>query len=200
MTHNATIPKVLLVVGVVLLIAPALLPIQPVLVHDTGKGSVENASVISERGYTIVAYENLSERGQQLYVQTLRNGGEYSVPVGDGAPEFTYPTPGELGEIRDYRERETLETIVIERPMNGELPPPDEPLHAAEHVKERYERNNWTAPSEAEIRREIGRYDLMTTRTSSPPLQEPTSLARIVAAGLGVIAIGTGGYLGSKPR
>ena len=200
MAQNTTLPKALLVVGIALLIAPALFPIQPVLVHDTRQDSVENASRIREQGYTIVTYENMSERGQQLYVQTLRSGGEYSVPMGEGATEFSYPTSGELDEVEDYRDRIALQGIAIERPANNDLPPPDEPIHAAEHVKERYERNNLTAPSEEEIRRQIGRYDLMTTRTASPPLEEPTSLARLVAAGLGVLALGIGGYLQSKPR
>ena len=200
MTQNTTLSNALLVVGIALLIAPALFPIQPVLVHDTRQGSMGNASQIREQGYTIIPYENMSERGQRLYVQTLRNDGEYSVPMGEGAPEFTYPTPGELGEVEDYRDRVALQGIAIERPADGTLPPPDEPLRAAEHVKERYERNNQTAPSEKETRRQIGRYDIMTTRTASPPLEEPTSLARLLAAAFGVLALGIGGYLRSKPH
>ena len=200
MTRNTTISNVLLVVGLALLIAPALFPIQPILVHDTRPGTIDNASQIREQGYRIIAYENLSDRGQQLYVQTLGHGGEYSVPLGEGAPEFNYPTPSELGSVSDYRNRTALQGVAIERSAKSDLPPADEPLQAAESVQRRYERNNQTAPSQKEIRRQIGRYDLMTTRTASPPLEEPTSLARVVVAALGVLALGIGGYLRSKPR
>ena len=199
-SRNSTLSTALLVVGVGLLLAPALFPIPPVLIHDTGPESLENASEMRASGYTVVAYENLSERGQRLYVRTLRNDGEYRVPVGEGAPDFPYPAPAELGDADGYRERAAMQGVVVERPPDGDLPPPDEPVEAAEHVRERYERTDRTPPAEAALRRRIGRYDVMTTRTGSPPIDHPRSLARVVAAALGVVALGTGGYLRSKPR
>ena len=200
MTRTSTASTVLLVAGIVLLTAPALFPIQPVLVHDATPGTVENASAIRADGYSIVAYENLSERGRELYVRTLRNGGEYSVPAGEGAPDFSYPTSGELGDADGYRERTALEGVAVERPPDADLPPPAEPLDAAEHLRERFEATNRTAPSQSELRRRIARYDLLTTRTDRPPLRDPASLARLVAAAAGVLALGVGGYLRSKPR
>ena len=199
MTHKSILSTVLLVAGLVLLIAPTLVPIQPTLVHDTTRGTIGNASEISADGYEIVAYENLSDRGQELYVQTLRSGGTYSVPVGEGAPEFRYPTAGELGETESYQERNALQAVVIERPVASDLPPPDEDVAMAEQILEHNQRANESGVSEAELRRQIGRYDLMTTRTARPPLQEPASLAHLGIAVLGVLAIGTGGYFRSKP-
>ena len=199
MTHKSILSTVLLVAGVVLLIAPALVPIQPTLVHDTTRGTIGNASEIRERGYDIVAYENLSDRGQELYVQTLRSGGTYSVPVGEGAPDFRYSTPGELGAAESYQERNALQNIVIERPSESDLPPPDEDVEAVEQILEHRQRANESEISEAELRRQIGRYDLMMTQTARPPLQDPVSFAHLAVAALGVLAIGTGGYLRSKP-
>ena len=199
MTHKSTLSTVLLVAGLVLLIAPALMPIQPTLVHDTTRDTIENASEISGDGYEIIAYENLSDRGQELYVQTLRSGGTYSVPVGEGAPEFRYSTAGELGEAESYHERNALQGVVIERPVAGDLPPPDEDVTMAEQILEHNQRANESGMSEAELRRQIGRYDLMTTRTARPPLRDPASLAHLGIAVLGVLAIGTGGYFRSKP-
>ena len=199
MTRKSILSTVLLVAGIVLLIAPALVPIQPTLVHDTTRGTIGNASEIRADGYDIVAYENLSDRGQELYVQTLRSDGTYSVSVGEGAPDFRYPSPGELGEVENYRERNALQGVVIERPLESDLPPPDEDVDAAEQILEHRQRTNESEVSEAELRRQIERYDLMMTRTARPPLQEPASLAHLGVAALGVLAFGTGGYLRSKP-
>ena len=199
MTRKSILSTVLLVAGLVLLIAPALVPIQPTLVHDTTRGTIENASEITGDGYEIIAYENLSDRGQELYVQTLRSGGTYSVPVGEGAPEFRYSTAGELGKAESYQERNALQGVVIERPVAGDLPPPDEDVTMAEQILEHNQRANESGLSEAELRRQIGRYDLVTTRTARPPLRDPASLAHVGIAVLGVLAIGTGGYFRSKP-
>ncbi|MBV0923430.1 hypothetical protein KTS45_04385 [Halomicroarcula limicola] len=208
MNRRDTLGNALLVLGVVALIGPALFPVQPVLYHDTGDGSPANESQLREQGYRIVAYENLSERGQRLYVETLRAGGEYTVPVGEGAPEFSYPDSERLGEMEDYDERRRLTTVVIERPPEAGLPPADEPLRAAEYSlrRERRERNEEgervETPSEAAVeerQRAIARYDLVTTRTDKPPLTATPQLLRIVPALLGIFAIGTGGYLRSSP-
>lgn len=200
MTRTPALSTVLLGLGVVLLVTPALFPIQPVLYHDSRRGTVDNRSVIEERGFEIVAYENLSERGQELYVLTLENDGRYSVPLDEGAPDFAYPTDGDLGEFRDYDDRRALEHVVIERPPDADLPPPDEQVEAAEHIRERaIERGSEDPPSLEEARRQIARFDMMRTRTDNPPLDEPKSLARLVSAILGVVAIATGGYQRSRP-
>ncbi|MBX0293594.1 hypothetical protein [Haloarcula nitratireducens] len=208
MTRRDTLGSALLVLGVVALLGPALFPVQPVLYHDTGYGSPENESQLREQGYRIVAYENLSERGRHLYVETLRSGGEHTVPVGEGAPAFSYPDSERLGEIEDYAERRRLTTVVIERPPEADLPPADEPLGAAEHSlrRERREANEEgervETPGEAAVeerQRAIARYDLVTTRTDEPPLTATPQLLRIAPALLGILAIGTGGYLRSSP-
>jgi hypothetical protein len=200
MTRQFTRSSALLGLGVVLLVAPALFPIQPVLYHDTGPRTLDNRTQLQEQGYEIITYENLSDRGQELYVQTLRNGGEYTVPLGEGAADFAYPTAGDLGNVSDYRERNALRSVVIERSANTDLPPPDEPVEAAEHRKERAEeRGTEDNMSVEEHRQMIARYDVMTTRTDHPPLTTPTPLARLLSTVLGVLALATGGYLRSLP-
>lgn len=134
---TTTLPRVLVVLGVVLLVAPALVPVQPVLYHDTRPGTVDNRSQLEARGYEVVAYGNLSQRGQDLYVRALQERGEYTVPVGQGAPEFPYRSPAEIRESRDYRDRQARTTIVVERPPDAQLPPADEPVYRAEHMQER---------------------------------------------------------------
>lgn len=213
MRRDVPLSSALLGLGIALLIAPVLLPIQPVLYHDTDPGTMANRTTLEDRGYEIIAYENLSARGQALYVQTLRSDGEYTVPLDEGAPEFAYPTAGELGALDDYRERERRQTIIIERPPEASLPPPGEPVEAAEHrVRDREERrkernengataaNRTTAgPTVGELRQQIGRYDQMTTRTDRPPLTALSSLLRLGSVVGGILAIGIGGYVHSKP-
>jgi len=186
----------LVALGVVLLIVPSLAPVQQVLYHDTAPGTTGNETMLERQGYTVIEYENLSEQGQELYVQALRNGGRTTVPVGQGASDFAYPTTAELAEYEDYREREQAQSVVIERPANGDLPQPDEPLRAAEYRVE--ENGEGPTPSEAEmqeLRNQIGRYDVISTRTGEPPLGGSQHLLRLVALLAGVVAIGTGGYL-----
>lgn len=203
----------LVVVGVALLVAPALVPVQPVLSHDTGPGAMANASQLEAEGYTIVAYGNLSERGQELYVRTLRNGGQYRVPLGEGAEEFTYPTYEELGEIEGYEERRALRSIVVERPPDADLPPADEPVERVEELAERREERRERAaeageatpepdpdrPSLDERRQQTARYDVVSTETAPPPLTATGSLLRLLSACVGIVAVGVGGYRRSLP-
>lgn len=217
---RTTLTRALVLLGVVLLVAPALLPVQPVLYHDTRRGTVDDRADLEAQGYEVVAYENLSARGQELYVTTLRAGGEYYVPLGAGADEFPYPSPSELRDVGDYRERSTLGRIVVKRPTDGELPPADEPLRAAEHFEERgddrgrkrttpgdgeratqRDRERGTADDRSveERRQQIARYDVVETRTDLPPLEAPAPLMRLLSVVGGVLALGIGGYLGAQP-
>jgi len=195
-----TASTVLLVVGVAALLAPALFPVQQVLYHQVGAGTAANGSQLEAEGYTVVAYENLSERGQAIYVDALDSAErEYTVPAGMGAPEFPYDAGSEPGEI------------VIERPDDAELPPPAEPVdrlgNERERLAERSASQNATgseSPSERartlEQRREvIATYDLVTVRQESPPLTHPANLLRLGAVALGTVALGVGGYLRSRP-
>lgn len=203
---------VLVALGIVLLMGPALFPVQPVLYHDTGERTMGNATELEEEGITVVSYENLSERGQELYVASLRADGEYSVPVGEGASDFEYPTSGELAAVEDYRQRRSMTRIAIERPPDADLPPADEPVEFAEervrdereqkgeHEGERTETpGTETGPTVAEMRQQIARYDLMSTRTDRPPLTAAPNLVRLLSTLLGIAAIGAGGYLRSWP-
>lgn len=229
MTRNTVVSAALLVLGVGLLVVPALVPIEPIRYHDSRAGTFANESELRAEGFEIVTYENLSDRGQELYVRTLRNGGEYTVALGKGAPDFAYPTDEELGDIEDYRERRTRESIVIERPADDAgLPPPDEQV---EEAMDRYEREEErprseerprdveeerkrtgdpagqrdgegdarNTPSREEFRRQVARYDQFRTRTDHPPLMGATAISRLLSVGGGVVALAAGGYLGSKP-
>lgn len=200
MTRYTALAGALVVLGIALLVTPVLFPLQPVLYHDTGQSVMGNESQIEQQGLEAVAYENLSERGQELYVQTLRSDGEYSVPMAQGASGFRYPTNAELGEVQNYTVRIRLQTIVVERPPSADLPPADEPVERAEYMVQREEeRETASNRSEAEIRRQIARYDAMTTKTAKPSLTASSSLLRLLSAVVGVLAIGTGGYLRTKP-
>lgn len=200
MTRTSTFAGGLAALGIALLVAPALFPVQPVLFHDTDPGTTMNGSQLAEQNVTVVAYEDLSDRGKELYLAALRNGGEYTVPQGQGASDFAYPSNAELREVEDYDERRRMMQVVIERPDDGSLPPADEPVDRAEYVAEREsEREGGSNRSEAEIRAQIARYDAMTTRTGQPDLMATPSLLRFLSAAGGVLAIGVGGYVRSKP-
>lgn len=208
----------LVAVGLLLLVAPAFAPLQPVLEHDTTGESFQNESSLEAEGYRVVEYENLTDRGKELYVRTLESGGTYRVPVGDGAADFRYPSAAEVDAQEGYEARLALSHVVVERPPNATLPPADEDVeHAVEMVENRREARNEeeregtttegttasqeprTTRSDAEIRRQAARYDVMETRTTKPGLTSRPALLRFGAAALGIVLVGTGGYLSSKP-
>ncbi|MFC6755955.1 hypothetical protein ACFQER_03560 [Halomicroarcula sp. GCM10025894] len=86
-----TAGTVLLVLGVTALLGPALFPVQQVLYHETRAGTMADGPELRAEGYTVIEYENLSERGKEIYVDALRSpDGAYTVPVGQGASEFPY--------------------------------------------------------------------------------------------------------------
>lgn len=194
-----TLGTVLVVAGVAALLLPALFPVQQVLYHETRAGTTANESQLERQGYTVVSYRNLSARGQEIYVAALETGGEYTVPVGEGAAEFPYQRPANSGEIEEYERRRALTSVVIERPDDADLPPPDEPVEAVAYEAE--EREGSVTRSELEQRQQrTARYDLMTVRQGTPPLTASSNLLRLGAALFGVVAIGVGGYLRASPR
>lgn len=194
-----TIWTALLIVGVAALLLPAMFPVQQVLYHDTGARTTANGSQLEAQGYTIIAYENLSERGQEIYVAALHTRGEYTVPIGDGAAEFPYQRPDNYSEMRNYDRRRALTSVVIERSADVDPPPPDEPVDVVEYEAE--EREVSVNQTEMEQRqRQTARYDLMTVRRGTPPLTDASNLLRLGAALFGVVAIGVGGYLRASPR
>lgn len=200
MTRRTTLPAALATLGIVLLVAPALFPVQPVLYHDTSQSTTDNASQLREQDYRVVSYENLSARGRTLYVETLEADGRYFVPMGQGAADFDYPRLGQLSGEDDYREEQRLRRVVIERPEDDtHLPPADERLYRAEYLAENERRESSPNRTQEEFRRQIARYDVMETRTDSPPLTATASLARLLSAVLGVLAVGSGGYLRMQP-
>jgi hypothetical protein len=196
LTRRSKIGATLVALGVVFLIVPSLAPVQPVLYHDTHAGTTENRSALEAQGYTVVEYGELSPRAQELYRETLRNGGELRVPLGEGAAEFPYPTESSLSEFEDYSERTTAQSVVVVRPNDTALPPADEPVDSAEYRAR--DEGEETTPSEAEVeqlRDQIARYDVIRTHTGDPPLGGTPHLLRLAALLAGIVAVGTGGYL-----
>jgi hypothetical protein len=186
MTRRNKAGTALVVLAVVLFVVPAFFPVQPVLVHNTGDSQPGDPQLIREDGYELIAYENLSERGQELYVQTLENGGEYRIQEGGGAPGFSYPTEDERRAAFRNDSLVLPGQYVIKRPEDDAgLPQADErpfgPPREDETAEERRERNL--------------RYDAMETRTEQPPLGSVPQLLRLLAALLAVISLGVGGYL-----
>lgn len=181
----------LVAIAVVLFVLPALFPVQAVLVHDT-RGSIGMADEadIEERGLEVVAYENLSDRGQELYRETLRNGGEYRVSIDRGAPDFDYATAEEVREARENGDY-FAPSVVIERPPEGETDlPPARGVRIPPEARERM--------SEEELER-LERLDMMRTTQRQPPLGSTQQLLRLGSVMLAVVLLGLGGYfLSSK--
>lgn len=211
-----TATTALLVVGVVALLVPALFPVQQVLFHETGPGTTANESELEAQGYTVIEYENLSERGQEIYLAALRSPNRaYTVPAGQGASEFPYNGADDLGETNRseaYEERRRLTSIVIERPDDADLPPPDEPV---DRIRSEPERREEAAASGGETatpvdtasrqrqleqqRQVAARYDLLTVRQGTPPATHGGTLLRLASVLFGAVSIGVGGYLRSRP-
>ena len=208
-----TATAVLLVVGVAALLVPALVPVQQVLYHDTGTGTTANGSGLEAQGYTVVEYENLSERGREIYVAALRSPERsYTVPAGEGAPEFPYDGAADMDEANDgeaYEERQRRTSVVIERPDDADLPPPDEPVDRVRAEPPRQEEaasggetaiNESARQQRLEQRRQtIAGYDIVTVRQGTPPVTHSGTLLRLGSMLLGTVAVGLGGYLRSRP-
>lgn len=197
MNRRNQLGSALVVLAIVLFVVPALFPVQPMLTHYTEVSTSASPTELDREGVTIVAYENLTERGQELYVQTLEHDGEYRVANGTGAPAFDYPTEAERRAAYERRENESVEgpvrtgIVVIERPEDdSSLPPADE------HYFERDDRSEDGAQTNESQRREmVLRYDEMRTSTEQPPLGATAQLLRLGAVLLAVISLGVGGYL-----
>ena len=182
----------LVVLAVALFVVPALVPVQPVLVHTTWADSQQPPEQLRQENIRVVAYENLTERGQELYVGALENDGEYRVPEGEGASAFVYATDADRRGAMESRNMTAAGRIVIERPADdSSLPAADERY---------YPREEGLNETEREQRREQAlRYDLMRTSKEQPPLGSPPQLLRLGAVVFAVIFLGTGGYfLSSK--
>lgn len=189
MNRRNTIGTALAVLAVVLFTVPAFFPVQPMLVHETDEYVSGSPEELRQEGHEIVAYENLSARGQELYEQALRNDGEYRVPVGEGAPEFTYLNQTERRRAYENDNESAVRELIIERPEDdSDLPPPQVPRFL-EDVGE-------NASEEEKQRAEMARrYDAMETATEQPPLGATPQLIRLTSVLLAVLSLGVGGYL-----
>ncbi|WP_135366294.1 hypothetical protein [Halosimplex halophilum] len=189
MNRRNAVGTALVVLAAVLFTVPAVFPVQAMLVHDTGSYATGTPEELREEGHEVIAYENLSARGQELYRTTLENDGEYRVPVGEGAPEFSYLNATERRQAFENDNVSAVRAVVIERPEDGgDLPPADEPNFGprpGENASEEEQRRAETTQ----------RYDAMATATSEPPLGATPQLIRLASVLLAVLSMGVGGYL-----
>ena len=176
-----------------------------------------DGSELRAEGYTVIEYENLSERGREIYEAALRSpGGAYTVPVGQGAPAFPYDGADGLGDVNGraaFDERQRLTSVVIERPDDADLPPADEPVERLEAERpprddtaadgrETAGQNETAAASERQLeqrRQVVAKYDLVTVGQRTPPVTDSGTLLRLGSVLLGTVAVGVGGYLRSRP-
>jgi hypothetical protein len=216
---RSRIAAALLVVGAVLLIAPAVVPVQQVLSHEVGGAITAERIELQERGVEVIAYENLSERGKELYEQALRNDGMYQVPAGQGASDFRYRGELESDRTDAAEQRFGQRTVAIERPDEADFPvvdgraperrPPESEPREAGGTGESSAESGGTASADgtdatgdeaaAERPPNAERYNLLRTSLGQPPLTDPGNLLRFVSVLAGVVMLGSGGYLRSKP-
>lgn len=182
MDRRTTLGTALVVVAVLCFALPPLFPVQPVLVHDTRPNTLDGPDQIEAEGHEIYAYVNLTDRGQELYVATLENGGQYHVSPGEGAPDWAYPSPSERTVARQNGV-DRPGHVVIERAGDADLPRADESPHG---------------DAEGERWEQAQRYDLMAATEDRPPMDSTPQLLRLVAGLLGVVCAGMGGYLVSS--
>ena len=190
MERRNTLGTALVVLALVLFAVPAIFPIQPMLFHDTDRTAHEPPEQLKQENVEIIAYENMSNRGQEYYRKALENDGEYSVPVDQGAPEFDYLNRTERRRAYETNNESALRAVVIERPKDdSDLPPADE-----RSVRPDPDEN--VSDDEREARQQaIERYDLIETQTSEPPLGATAQLMRLASVLFAVLSLGVGGYL-----
>jgi hypothetical protein len=188
--------------AVVLLVGPALFPVQPVLYHETWTSSSMTPAEAEQAGVNVVYYENLSDRGQELYRTTLENGGEHYVDRGEGAPEFRYLTDEQRRQAVANGTGPPPGTVLVVRPEDDSgLPPADERSYVdPEAVGAVDEDGEVNETKLREVREEMRRYDAMDTYRGPPPLNAPAQLLRLGATVLAVVFLGCGGYLLALPR
>lgn len=196
MNQRNRVGTALVVAAAVLLLLPALFPVPPVYVHDARASTSMNETQLRAENVTVVDYQNLSDRGQELYVRTLNERGQYRVPKDEGAPEFDYTTAEDIERLRDDEDGAVLTGVVIDRAGAADLPPAQERFRPGE-VEERRIQNNQTY---LEQKRQLTkRYDWMITREGQPRLGKTSQLLRLGSVLLAVILLGLGGYfLASK--
>lgn len=205
MIDRSRISAALLVVGAVLLIAPALAPVQPVLSHEVGGTITAERSDLRNEDIAVITYENLSDRGKELYEQALRNGESYRVPVGEGASDFQYRLEPDAQPDDDSTRPYGPRTVAIERPDDPDFPvveeriPERRPPEGAQRETGATGDSAGSSEQRAQGERERQRYNIVQPRLTQPPLTDSGNLLRFVSVLAGVVAVGGGGYLRSKP-
>jgi hypothetical protein len=162
----------LVIIGLVLMTTPVIAPPGPVLEHDTSWSVRDtNVSDLRQHSYGVYHYGNLSDRGQEIYEAALRADSAYSVPKGDGAPEFQYLDSEGIEALEDEPlQRRAEMSVVIVRPNESSLPPADEYF-------------------------EQQRYDAVRTQQRDPEVGSGAYLLQFAALFVGVSLLCLGGYL-----
>ena len=219
MIDRSKVAAALLVLGVVLLVAPAVVAVESVLYHEV-QGSVQaEEETLQQRGVEIVEYENLSDRGKTLFEEALRNEGNYVVPVGEGASDFDYRTDPAPETEDGAPSRYPPGVIAIERPEDGDLPglydrPARRPVDESRQDEaggsgtgDGASDANATETNESATDQEDApersqrpeEYNVFRARLGQPPLTDSGNLLRFLSVLIGVVAVGSGGYLRSRP-
>lgn len=181
MERRTLLGILLIVVALPLLAMPATMSVEPYQYHETTptldafneSGSV-NESRLESNVATVVAYQNLSERGQELYTKSLENDGRITFPVGEGAPDFEYLSEADVSELPPS-EAYKAGTVIVKRPIDTDLPAPDE-------------NSNDT------------RYDFMAYGQEKPDFPSEEHVPQVVLPILGFCALAGGAYLISNAR
>jgi len=164
---------VLLLLSVVLFGVFLTTSVNDVRIHDTSLYISERSSVHDVEYTPIVEYENLSERGQEIYRATLENDGRYWTPIGEGASDFEYSANTTVKNDTvsgSGFEGGRVPTIIIERPEDDAfLPPIDEP----------YEE----------------KYDWMATSTQEPPIMSGKHNRKLGSISFAIITLISGVYV-----
>lgn len=173
MHRRTQIAIVLALLAVPLLGMPAIAPVDPVLVHNTGDTTkANNTSTLQQYHYAVYDARNLSDRAREIYRAALQTEDAYRVPVGQGAPEFQYPTREAVSNLSQTNITEALRmsSVAIERSPDDGLPPAEE----AEGAR---------------------RFETMSTYTADPEMGSGAYAHHILGLALGLVALVSAAYL-----
>ena len=173
MHRRTQVAVALALLAIPLLGMPAILPVDPVLVHNTGDTTkANNTSALQQYHYGVYDASNLSERGREIYRNALQTEDAYRVPVGQGAPEFQYPTREAVSNLSQTNITAALRmsSVALVRSPDDGLPPADE----AEGARE---------------------FETLSTYTAEPEMGSGAYVHHILGLALGMVALVSAAYL-----
>lgn len=111
MDRQLKVVAALLIVGVALLGATTTFSDEQARIHDTSPEAPETVERYEDPAYTVVAFEDMNDRGQSIYLDAITSGGEWTRPIGEGVGHWPY-------DEQRY--------LIVDRAGNDSLPPADE--------------------------------------------------------------------------